>query len=875
MKNNIRIFYLCLGAFIVTAGITAAILLSAIIFPEKSSYALSEESRGIINRTIELTQAQVQSQSEVQASSSIWQREISSGQLTIAEFVRISFTGTQYLLKGKDDAAFANDLAYAVFAAGSASAPGNESKAGKLAAALSASSRVYVIEQTLRSLNESYAPAAAEAAADTVGTRVLSVQVDQSISDEEGYGFGVREISGSISIEGDQARTDFYIDNNLRPGQLSITSDDAGAQTFSMIWDTRREDPGAHFVTVLMRTSDGRAEILTGGNVTIPSFFTLVNDGVQKGSLPEGTTDVWYKLDAENRSAYINFVNLSSDIRVTLYDMHGNRLGSNDLPGTQTEVLRGRLQDLPQQDLEDPYIDTYQNLFYARVQRGTANITSDEITYLCVQSKEVALDADKNYLAVTSDVGIVPTPVPTMAVSDEAKAALVTCRDLNANTRTYAMSDLTFLPLNGRLASLGFTDTAALQPILSYPAYDIRKNTYAFVTDAQIPGILANLSCVEGYAATVNIEQESDDGTIIQYAPDSIIAITPAKNIIRINVTDFDGLVHTYTLYLLSGADKEGYAAGTLSLFPQTYRSGIWLLHNLQPSYQFIPFDTGLSWTDLMAAQDNKDKNLASDNTNPAWVKAGSPLYDGSSWYAAKTEVVSYFLDPRNFLDPVYVFQFEKLTFDPAIHTLEGVRAMVKGSFLESTAPDYASILLAAGSEAGISPYFLASRIIQEMGRTGESLLSTGTLPGYEGYYNFFNIGSTPDPDVKNGALINGAKFAMWGSDASGKVITPEEQSMLLPWTSQDLAIRGGAKWIAASYVDIGQNTLYFQKYDVINNEDGLYIHQYAQNVSMAYSEGARYHRAYLSQNMLSASFQFIIPVYADMPEQFGNLPVV
>jgi len=875
VKNYIRILYLCLGVFIVTAGITAVILLSAVIFPEGPSFTLSEESAGIINRTIELTQAQTQTQSQLQSSSAVWQKEISSGQLTIAEFVRISFTGTQYLLKGKDDAAFSRDLAYAVFGNGSVNAPGSEVKAGELNSALSSNSRVYVIEQTIRGVNESYAPKSTPAAADTTGTRVLSVQVDQSIQDEEGYGFGVRQISGSISIEGDQARTDFYIDDNLRPGQLSITQDAAGAQTFSMIWDTRREAPGAHFVTVLMRTSDGRAEILTGGNVTVPSFFTLVNDGVQKGSLPVGTTDVWYQLDAQNRNAYINFVNLSNDIRVTLYDMHGNRLGSNDLPGAQTEVLRGRLQDLPLQDVEDPYIETYQNLFYARVQRGAANITADEITYLCVQSKEVALDADRNYLAVTSDVGIVPTPVPTMAVPDEVKAALVTCRDLNTNSRTYAMSDLTFLPINGKLASLVFSDPATTLEILTYPAYDIKKNAFAFVSDAQIPGILANLTCVEGYAATVSIEQESDEGIIMQYTPGSAIAVTPAKNIIRINVTDFDGQIHTYTLYLLSGADKEGYAAGTLSFFPQSYRSGIWLLHNLQPNYQFIPFDTGLSWTDLMAAQDSKDKNLVSDNTNPAWVKAGSPLYDGSSWYAAKTEVVSFFLDPRNFLDPVYVFQFEKLAFDPAIHTIEGVRAMVKGSFLESTDPDYASILLAAGSEAGISPYFLASRIIQEMGRTGESLLSTGTLPGYEGYYNFFNIGSTPDPDVKNGALINGAKFAMWGSDTSAKVITPEEQIMLLPWISQDLAIRGGAKWIAASYVDIGQNTLYFQKYDVINNEDGLYIHQYAQNVSMAYSEGARYHRAYLSQNMLASSFQFIIPVYVDMPESFGYLPVV
>ncbi len=103
--------------------------------------------------------------------------------------------------------------------------------------------------------------------------------------------------------------------------------------------------------------------------------------------------------------------------------------------------------------------------------------------------------------------------------------------------------------------------------------------------------------------------------------------------------------------------------------------------------------------------------------------------------------------------------------------------------------------------------------------------------------------------------------------------ITPEEKAYLLPWTSPDLAIRGGARWIASSYVDIGQDTLYFQKFDVINNEDKLFSHQYAQNISMAYSEGIRYFRAYLSQDILASDFQFVIPVYLDMPMDYGILP--
>ena len=889
MRHTIRIFYLSLAGAVLLAGISAAVMLASVIFSTGTAGTLPSDEQAIISRTIEMTKGQEQSNSpdQKQAGSSLaaWQKEISSGQLTLSEFVRLSFTGTKYLLEGKDDTDFAKDLAYAVYGTGNSGTEsngtdvsdtsGSDSSDGGISSALSENSRVYVIEQTLRAISESYAPADTAALTDKVGTRIISVKLNQSIQDDEGFGFGIRKVSGSISIEGDQARTDFYVDNNLRPGQLSIAGDASGEQSFSMMWDTRTETPGEHAVTVLMRTSDGRAQILSGGNVKIPSFYTLVNDGVQKGSLPAGVSDVWYQLDAKDRNAYINFVNLTDDIGVTLYDMYGNRIGSNDLPGKQTEVLRGALQVLPQQDSNDPYISSYQNMFYARVQRGKANAALDEVTYLCVQSKEVAVDADKNYLAVTSDVGIVPTPVPTAAVSDEAKATPVTCRDMNADTLTYAMSDLTFLPINGKLASLALTDAGSAQEITYYPAFNVNTDAYGYVSDTGLSGILSTLTCVEGYAATVSIENESEAGAITQFTADKAIAVTPSKNIIRIKITDFDQNVHTYTLYLLSGADTGGYDTATLSLFPQSYKSGIWLLHNLQPKYQFVPYDTGVSWTDLMTAEDNKNKSLVSDDTYPTWVKADSPVYDGSTWRAAKTEVVSYFLDPRNFLDPVHVFEFEKLAFDPSIHTLEGVKAMVRGSFLDASDPDYASILLTAGSEAGISPYFLASRIIQEMGRQGDSALAKGTLSGYEGYYNFYNIGSTPDPQVKNGALINGAKYAMWGSDAAGKIITPEEQALLLPWTSPELAIRGGAKWIASSYVDLGQDTLYFQKFDVINNEDGLFIHQYAQNISMAFSEGARYYKAYLSQNMLASSFQFIIPVYADMPEQYGNLPAV
>ena len=156
------------------------------------------------------------------------------------------------------------------------------------------------------------------------------------------------------------------------------------------------------------------------------------------------------------------------------------------------------------------------------------------------------------------------------------------------------------------------------------------------------------------------------------------------------------------------------------------------------------------------------------------------------------------------------------------------------------------------------------------MGYNGESALCRGDLTGYEGYYNYYNIGAyaTTEP---GGAVVNGAKYAQWGRDWEGQEITDTEASYLLPWTSVEKAIMGGAVWIATGYIDKGQNTLYFQKFDVLDDGTEKYNHQYAQNIMMAYSEGMRYYRSYDAIGMTDAAFEFIIPVYENMPEAYGS----
>jgi beta-N-acetylglucosaminidase len=214
---------------------------------------------------------------------------------------------------------------------------------------------------------------------------------------------------------------------------------------------------------------------------------------------------------------------------------------------------------------------------------------------------------------------------------------------------------------------------------------------------------------------------------------------------------------------------------------------------------------------------------------------------------------------------------FEQLSFDSDLQTIAGVRSIIAGSFLDGGDKDYAQLIYDAGESAGVSPYFLASRIIQEMGYNGESELWRGEVDGYEGYYNFYNIGAYASDDGL--AVTNGAKYAMWGKEPDAQEISDTEAAILLPWDTPEKAIEGGALWIASGYIEAGQNTLYFQKFDIKQDGTELYTHQYAQNIMMAYSESRRYYNSYNDIGMLDQDFEFIIPVYENMPEDYGYLP--
>ncbi len=318
----------------------------------------------------------------------------------------------------------------------------------------------------------------------------------------------------------------------------------------------------------------------------------------------------------------------------------------------------------------------------------------------------------------------------------------------------------------------------------------------------------------------------------------------------------------------------------SISGFPNSYKPYLRALHLVHPNWIFKPLKTNLSWNTVVFEETKLGRSLTSSSiisyrsTAPGAYDWSTDKYfplDAGGWYQAADDVVRHYLDPRNFLDERSVFQFEALYYDASTQTRSGVESMLEGTFMAGkyisngkAQISYAQAFIDAAAASGASPYHLASRVIQEVGRQGSDSV-WGLVDGYEGIYNFFNIGATSGTDP----IINGLRFAKTG----GSLSEASKTKYLIPWDSQYKSIVGGSKYIAANYINIGQNTLYLQKFDVDNSDGQLYWHQYMTNISAANSEAGIMYTTYKELGKLGLPITFSIPVYNNMPAEKCPLP--
>ena len=170
-----------------------------------------------------------------------------------------------------------------------------------------------------------------------------------------------------------------------------------------------------------------------------------------------------------------------------------------------------------------------------------------------------------------------------------------------------------------------------------------------------------------------------------------------------------------------------------------------------------------------------------------------------------------------------------------------------------------------AAAYSGVSPYHLASRVKQEVvtGKTSFSNSVTGTVSGFEGLYNFYNIGAYHST-APGGAIANGLKYAKNGS-TNAQLNT----ASLIPWNNRYRSIVGGGYIIGSSYINRGQNTIYLQKFNM--TPTSTYSHQYMANVEAPYAEAKKVFAGYSQVNELPIVFS--IPVFNNMPESACPVP--
>ena len=281
-------------------------------------------------------------------------------------------------------------------------------------------------------------------------------------------------------------------------------------------------------------------------------------------------------------------------------------------------------------------------------------------------------------------------------------------------------------------------------------------------------------------------------------------------------------------------------------------------LKNQYPNWNFEILYTDINWADAIANEyvghGSSPRNLVPANNinyDRDWIcnVCGEQTYDSGRWYCASEAAIAYMMDPRNSLNYSDIFQFMQLSYTDCNY--ERIYAMVEGTFLQNSV----NVIIDSAQKYDVNAYYIVARLLQEQGKNGSTLTAGNGYNGqYEGYYNAFNIGA--NGNGKENVILNGLATA---------------QSY--EWTSLDSSIIGGTEIIAKRYIARGQNTLYFQKFDVENSDGNLYWHQYMQNILAAQKEGQTLRNTFEDIDAINASYTFIIPVYKNMPLSASQRP--
>ncbi len=368
--------------------------------------------------------------------------------------------------------------------------------------------------------------------------------------------------------------------------------------------------------------------------------------------------------------------------------------------------------------------------------------------------------------------------------------------------------------------------------------------------------------------------------------------------------------------------------------FTKSYTDSLLALYKKYPEWEFVPFITGLTWSEAVEGEHTPhNKQLIETVVSADFKCACSSCYgviqEASNWVSASERAVEYYLDPRNFLTEEYIFQFETTAYDET-HTIDAVESVLKSTWMynspityldaegktktytdkDGNPVKYSQAIMESAKASGMSAYFLASKIVQEVGASKASYAggSCGNNSPYNGIYNYYNIGAytgavdglrwangymkakiaTPmysktstssstlvtvpkGTDLnfmeisgdfyKVSASVNGKKY----SGYIPKVNVTASTTYGRPWDSPYKSIYYGAQYIYESFSEY-QFTGYLQKFNVNPASDNLYSHEYMANIRAAAAESQKTYKAYCDSGVLKTKKVFSIPVFKDMP---------
>ena len=313
--------------------------------------------------------------------------------------------------------------------------------------------------------------------------------------------------------------------------------------------------------------------------------------------------------------------------------------------------------------------------------------------------------------------------------------------------------------------------------------------------------------------------------------------------------------------------------------FPESYKRDLLELHRKHPNWIFKRVETEHDWNTTLDNEEvpgrslygtcyrNRDGWLSTAQGNYDWFTDTFKSHDSNCWFQANRQLISHYLDPRNYFNEEEIFVFEHLRYNKTANDRNVIY-----NFLPNHLKKYTDYFLEAGNIHNVSPIYLAAKSLMEVGsnpnnpsisgQAGSYVYRDGVNYNLNGAYNFFNIGAHPGNDSARNGLVRAVKEG-WVDDASGFQIMGPKKSII-----------GGTNFLKTRYIAQNQDTNYFQKWNVSKNRlIKEYYYQYMTDISGASGISKKIYSMYKNNNILNHNFTFLIPVFNNMPSTASGLP--